>query len=280
MASSAIIEIGHEDPTAARYESLIRLTDSIRAQRAPGELFDILVEELRQIVPFDAIAQFDETANKVNWHLCESLSENAHHPALSKEDTVAWWVYQNQRAVVILRRGAGDSLSGEHEDLVRESGLQSLFAVPLTTAHRRLGSLVLASKTAHAYSAEEVRFVSLILAGQIALAMDDAMNFEASLRALQERLELLLALTNRIVANLDLRDHCCVKSSASIRRVMQCDGVGVALPDAENHRLRIFALDLGGSEATLREGFELPGRRRRQIHGGVPQRPTLHSRRR
>jgi formate hydrogenlyase transcriptional activator len=254
MASSAIVEIGHEDPTAARYESLIRLADSIRAQRAPGELFDILVEELRQIVPFDAIAQFDEKANKVNWHLCESCPK-AHHRSLSNEDTVAWWVFQNQRAVVI-SDVARETRFPENMNMVRESGLQSLFAVPLTTAHRRLGSLVLASKTAHAYSPEEVRFVSLI-AGQIALAMDDAMNFEASLRA-QERLELLLALTNRIVANLDLREVL-REIVASIRRVMQCDGVGVALPDAENHRLRIFALDLGGSEATLREGLEIPG---------------------
>ena len=53
---------------AARYESLIRLADAIRSQPAGGDLFGLLAEELRRVVPFDAIAQFDETATKVRAH--------------------------------------------------------------------------------------------------------------------------------------------------------------------------------------------------------------------
>jgi formate hydrogenlyase transcriptional activator len=251
MASPAIVEFGYEEPIAARYESLIRLADSIRAQRAPSELFNILVQELRQIVPFDAIAQFDESANKVNWHLCQSCTGT--HVDIPKEETLAWWVHQNQGAVVV-SDVSQETRFAKNMDVAQKHGLQSLCAVPLTTAHRRLGSLMLASKSTNAYSKEEVRFVSLI-AAQIALAMDDAMNFEASLRA-QNRLELLLALTNRIVANLDLRDVM-REIAANIRRVMQCDGVGVALPDAENRSLHLFALDLPDGEVALQEGSEL-----------------------
>ena len=126
-------------------------------------------------------------------------------------------------------------------DHAREAGLQSVCAFPLTTAHRRLGSLVIASVHRDAYSDEEVRFCSLV-ADQIALAMDDAINFQASQRA-QERLELLLDLTNRVVSNLNLRDVL-REISANIRRVMQCDGVGIDLPRS------------GGREAAaLRAGF-------------------------
>ena len=64
--------------------------------------------------------------------------------------------------------------------------------------------MVIASVHRDAYAQEEVRFCSLV-ADQIALAMDDAFNFQASQRA-QERLELLLDLTNRVVSNLNLRD--------------------------------------------------------------------------
>src|ERR1051326_8506281 len=78
---------------------------------------------------------------------------------------------------------------------MRQVGLHSFCAFPLTTAHRRIGSLLIASLHRDAYSAEEVRFCRLV-ADQIALATDDAMNFRASQRA-QERLELLLDLTNR-----------------------------------------------------------------------------------
>ena len=79
------------------------------------------------------------------------------------------------------------------------------------------------------------------MAGQIALAMDDAFNFQASQRA-QERLELLLDLTNRVVSNLNLRDVL-REISANIRRVMQCDGVGIDLPSPEDKKLRLYALD-------------------------------------
>jgi formate hydrogenlyase transcriptional activator len=253
MASPAIFETGSNESIAARYESLIRLADSIRAHRAPRDSFGVLVEELQQIVPFDGIAQFDESANKIQWHLCpECTKSDSFQPR--KEDTVAWWVYQNQRSVVIpdvLR----ETRFPEQMSAIRDCGLRSLCAVPLTTAHRRLGSLALGSRAPYAYSEEEVRFVSLV-AAQIALAMDDAMNSDALHRA-QERLELLLALTNRIVSNLDLR-VVLREIAASIRRVMQCDGVSVVLPDKDTSSLRIFALDVDGSHDYLREGVELP----------------------
>ncbi len=127
---------------------------------------------------------------------------------------------------------------------------------------RRARCLVIASRRIDAYSEKEVRFLSLV-AGQIALAMDDAINFQASLRAqdasrrAQERLELLLDLTNRVVSTLDLRDLLQVVA-ANLRRVMQSDGVGIQLPNAENGRLRLFALDFPGAHKAIREGFEPP----------------------
>src|SRR5262249_25511295 len=124
--------------------------------------------------------------------------------------------------------------------------------LPLSTTHRRLGSLVLASRIPDAYSDDEVRFLSLV-ADQIALAMDDALNFRESQRA-EERLRLLLDLTNRVVSNLNLRDLL-REISPSIRRVMQCEGVGVTLPDPETGELRLYALDFPTSKGILREGM-------------------------
>jgi formate hydrogenlyase transcriptional activator len=124
-------------------------------------------------------------------------------------------------------------------------GLRSLCALPLSTAHSRLGSLVFASQFAEAYSPDEVRFLSLV-AGQVALAMDDALHFQ--------RLKLLLDLTNRVVSKLDLRELL-REVSASIRRVMQCDGVGVTLLDPESNELRLNAFDFPGGKGIVREGM-------------------------
>jgi formate hydrogenlyase transcriptional activator len=229
------------------------MATSVRSQRDPQELFGILVHELGQVLQFDAIAQFDERSSKVHWHMCPGCRKPA---SLGSEDgheeTLPAWVYRHQETVAIPSLGSETRFPASI-DMLRQAGLQSVCAFPLTTAHRRLGSLVIASVHRDAYSDDEVQFCALV-ANQIALAMDDAINFRASQRA-QERLELLLDLTNRVVSNLNLRDVL-REISANIRRVMQCDGVGVDLPSPVDKKLRLYALDFPDNPGIIQEGFE------------------------
>ena len=151
-------------------------------------------------------------------------------------DSVARWVHENQQSLVIP--------DVEDETRFRPSlqrlqlvGLRSVCAFPVSTAHRRLGSIVIASRLVGAHGPEDVRFLSLAVA-QIALAMDAVRNFRESQRA-EERLRLLLDLTNRIVSNLDLR-ALLREVSASIRHVMHCEGAAVSLPAPETGELRLI----------------------------------------
>jgi len=227
-----------------RYESLIRLAEAIRSHRDQKDLFQLLADELRQVVPFDAMAQCDHAGNKVYWHFSEAYdSEKFRASDIPKEESVAWWVDRTQEPLV-LQVGDEETRFRATIQALKKLGLRSLCALPLSTAHSRLGSLVFSSQIADAYSPEEVRFLSLV-AGQVALAMDDALNFQ--------RLKLLLDLTNRVVSKLDLRELL-REVSASIRRVMQCDGVGVALSDTETGQLRIYAFDHPNRKGTVQEG--------------------------
>jgi formate hydrogenlyase transcriptional activator len=255
MPTSAMALVKSDQSTADRYESLIRIAESIRALSDPQELFGVLVHELGQVLQFDGIARFDEASNKVDFYLCPGCRKPEDCPAEpDKEGNLAAWVYEHQETVVLgtLDRETRFPVSIR---TMRRAGLQSICAFPLTTAHRRLGSLVIASVRRDAYSPEEVGFCGLV-ANQIALAMDDAINFRASQRA-QERLELLLDLTNRVVSNLNLRDVL-REISANIRRVMQCDGVGIDLPGPDDNRLRLYALDFPGNPSIIEEGLEPP----------------------
>ncbi len=242
MASiaGATHEVQSEPSVGARYESLIRLAGSIRAQHETRALFGALVNELRPVIPFDAIAQFDESSRKVNWHRCDTGPQQVPDSSeIQLEGTLPWWVAEHQQAAVIADVSREARFPSTVEQL-RKKGLQSACALPLSTAHRRLGSLVIASQKLDAYSGEEVKFLALV-ADQIALAMDDAINFQASRRA-QERLELLLDLTNRLISTLDLRDLLRVVA-ANLRGVMQNDGVGIQrCPMRSDGRLRIYAL--------------------------------------
>jgi formate hydrogenlyase transcriptional activator len=235
---------------SARYRALIRIAQAIRGHRDPKELFQLLTGELRGVLPFDAIVQFDHAARKVHFHACE---DHPHpHPDsvhMAPEDTVAWWVYQNQEALLI-RDAERETRFPAMIKAFETFGIRSACAVPLTTAHRRLGSMVIASESTDAYSDEDVLFFSLV-SDQIALATDDALNFEASQRA-GDRLRLLLDLSNRVMANLELRDLL-KEISASIRQVMQCDGVAVILAEPGENRFRLFALDFPQNKVPIQE---------------------------
>src|SRR6266853_3708869 len=200
---------------APRYESLIRVAEAIRSHRDQKDLFQLLVVELSQVVPFDGMAQVDPAGNKVNWHFSEGYDPRRCRVSdIPKEETAAWWVHRTQQPLVLQVTSEEPRFRTTIEALNR-LGLRSLCALPLSTAHRQLGSLVFLSQFADAYSSDEVRFLSLV-AGQIALAMDDALNFHDSQQA-QERLQLLLDLTNRVVSKLDLQELL-REISGSIRR--------------------------------------------------------------
>jgi len=214
---------------ARRYEALIRLADAIRSQPDLEDLFRFLAAELQNVVPFDAMAQYDDAGNKAHWHLSPAIdSALSRLSEIPKEETVAWSVHQTQQPVVIQVSEAETRFRTTIERL-RILGLRSLCAVPLSTAHQQLGSLVFSSQIADAYPPDEVKFLSLV-ADQIALAMDYALNFQ--------RLKLLLDLTNSVVSKLHLRELL-REVTAGVRRVMQCNAAGVVLPDPETGQLSL-----------------------------------------
>src|SRR5246500_1592534 len=231
---------------ASRYEALVRITELIRSHAEEKILFQTCASALHQVVAFDGLSWLDPATNWVQWHFVEPY-ENAIEALavrnIPKEETVVWWVYQNQQPVVIpfIDRQTRFPLLAER---FSKLGLRSLCALPLSTAHRKLGSLVFASHLDDAYSTQDQQFLSVV-ANQIAVALDDA-------RA-QTRLRLLLDITNRIVTKLELRDLL-REVVASIRHFMQCDSVGVALPDPEDGELRGYAGDHAEYEEEMSVG--------------------------
>jgi formate hydrogenlyase transcriptional activator len=248
-----------------RYEALIRVSQAIGAHRDPKDLFRAMATELHRVVQFDGIvvAQYDEASNEVLWNACQVCDEEGpvSPPRTPAGETMTKWVYDRQEPLVIPSLSQETRFPGMTAFL-QENGFESICALPLTTVHRRIGSIGVASRRIDAYSREEVRFLTLV-ADQVALAIDDALNFEASriaqtaLQHKNERLKLLLELNNTLVSNLQLRDL--LKAlSASIRPVMQCDGVGVVLPDAEGKQLRFAAFDFPKMTGKVHEGKLIP----------------------
>lgn len=254
-----------EQPNTAHYETLFRISQAIGSYRDPRELFRVLAGELCGVVQFDGIGvvQFDDAGNKIKWHLAEKCGESdaVSSSQVTPEDELFWWVYENQRPVVVPQVNTEARFPSTMEQL-KKFGIQSGCVFPLATAHRRLGCLFIGSERSNSYSGEEADFLSLI-ASQVALAMDNALNFETSERTQTElqrekdRLRLLLDLNNSITSNLDLRDVL-QSVSANARRVMQCDVAGVMLQDPDTNELRTYARDFPEGKGFIHLGAPLP----------------------
>ena len=107
------------------------------------------------------------------------------------------------------------------------------------------------------YLYEDNGFLRMI-ARVVAYAIDDGLNLrraqtaQTELKRQNDRLQLLLNLTNRITSNLELRGL--LRSiSGNIREVMECDAGGISLPDREPGKYRVYALDFPDGRGFVRE---------------------------
>src|SRR5258705_467823 len=250
---------------ATRYESLVGVSNAIGTHRDPQDLFGALARELHRVVRFDyvCVSIRDEKSNTFHRHVVDAETEAAilPDPELAMEESDAWWVYQNQEPLVTSLE-TRDARFSKLQEILKKYGVHCLCTLPLTTAHSKVGPLAFGSKAPDVYTAEEVQFLSVV-AEQIALAFDTALHFDASQASQQqlvrknERLGLLLELTNHVVSNLEFR-ALLRAVVASTRRVMGCDGVGITLADSDNAHLRIYALDFPFSNESVQEESLVP----------------------
>jgi len=251
---------------ASRYELLVGVSNAIGTYRDPQELFGALARKLHRVVRFDYIGVTirDERSNTFHRHSVHAETEAAipSDPELAIEESDAWWVYQNQKPLITWLDARDARFSKFQEILKKKYGIRCVCTLPLTTAHSKVGTLAFASKAPDIYTTEEVHFLSVV-AEQIALAFDNALHFDAAqasqrqLLEKNERVGLLLELTNHVVSTLEFRDLLRAVV-ASTRRVMGCDGVGITLPDADNTHLRIYALDSLFSDESVHEESLVP----------------------
>ena len=130
---------------------------------------------------------------------------------------------------------------------LRQSGKRSACLLPLTTAVRPVGVLVLASSNVGAYDEADQAFLERV-ANYVAIAVDDVRRSEETL-AQQRRLEAerdhwrtLLEINNAVVTNLDLKSLRAA-IAPSLRRIVPHDSTSLMLLRDEGERLGPLAFD-------------------------------------
>ena len=180
---------GQTTAGADPYRALLAVSEAIVSHRDLPALFHELAGRLHLVVRFDylALVLHEATSHTMRLHVLETCEPVPPGTAivLPPEEDPAGLVWQTQRPLITSRV---DDLQRWPRLLerVQPHGVQSFCWLPLTTARRRLGTLVFTSKQPAAYDPVDVGFLQLV-AKQAAVAVENALAFQ-EIAALKDQL--------------------------------------------------------------------------------------------
>lgn len=247
--------IVHES-TSERYDAVLRISEALCTYCEPEELAKGLASELENFLHFDHLYMvvLKEKSKEVEYRV--RGKGGFPFPDLPIEELPTWEAINSPDPLRVVHWDA-EERSPRFKQWVREMGFGSGVSIPMTTPHRRLGTLGIARDKEFPFSDEDIAFLGLI-ARVVAFALDDGLNLRraqaarACLQHQNERLQLLLSLTNRITSNLHPREL--LRTIASnIREVMQCDAVGVSILEPSSETTKLYALDFPRGKGFLKE---------------------------
>ena len=254
-----------ENTTDERYRALLAVSEKIAAHRDLPALFHDLAGTLHRLVHFDYLnlVLYDPVRNRMRLHVLETtaLPPVPAGREFPVEESPAGWVVQNQRPLVVADIEK-ETRFPEVIALMRHAGVHSFCGLPLTTAHRRLGTLGFGSKREYAYGDPELEFMSQV-AAQVAVAVDNAVNYQNAqdyqrqLARERDRLQVLLDITNALVSSLEPRELFSTIASA-LRRAIQHEYTSLALLEPGTNIFRLRALETpGGGKAPVEQDTKI-----------------------
>jgi len=267
VVNGQILSPQEADLLHSQYQALLGISEAIAVHRDLNELFHDLAQRLPRIVPFDFInlVLHDPTRELMRLHTLVAPETSTIRPGLELpiDESPAGLVWKSQQPLMIeVENVAVESRFPKLIPLLRKNDVQSYCVVPLTTALRRLGAMGFGSLQRKSYPKADFDFMQQV-ANQVAVALDNALNFEQAqsvqqqLKEEHDRLRLLLDINNTIVSALDLRELLNAVS-ASLRRLVPHEYASLSLYDAETQRLQIHVLDFPASKGLIQEGLWIP----------------------
>ena len=243
------------DHSRRQLEALLEVSEAIAQQRDLPALFHDLAARLHSVIEFDflSLVLHDAARNVMRLHILETNlpGEKPTGGEAPIEGNPSGWVWQTQQLFVVTDTEQ-ETRFPEFLRRFREHNVRSLAIIPLTTAQRRLGAMGFGHLVPHRFSDTELQFMQRV-ASQVAVAVDNALNFETSqayqaqLARERDRLRVLLEVNNVLVTNRELPELF-RGIVTTLKRVIQHDYTSLALLDKSSGMLRIHALDFPGHQ--------------------------------
>jgi formate hydrogenlyase transcriptional activator len=172
------------------YAALTQMVGVVSHHQSPGEVFQNLSPLIRARVSFDVLtfALHDPVHDVMKVHVWGGGSWPSAPTVYAIDESVCGWVWLNQEVLSIEDVTAEKRFAATLRAL-RECGVRSYCALPLTRSRSRLGVLGLGSKHDHAFSADDIYYLRRV-AEIVALGVDSVQAWTA-LAEERKRLRLL-----------------------------------------------------------------------------------------
>ncbi len=260
--------IAHPSPiaqTGREFEALLEVSETIAQQRDLKALFRELSNRLHDVLQFDFLGMVlhDSERGTMRLHILVTQQpiEKESPEEMPVGNSPSGWVFENQQPFVT-QDTSKDPRYPEFMQKLQAAGAHSGAILPLTTAHHRLGTMVFGRFVPQGISEAEIQFMKRV-AAQVAVAVDNALNFEIAeayqkqLARERDRLQVLLEINNLLVST---RDPAAVFKGivSSLKPVLQHDYTSLALLDSASGLLKIHYLDLPGNSSVTKTEITVP----------------------
>ena len=246
-------------------EALLEVSEAIAQQRDLRALFHELAERLHRVVDFDflTLVLHDPARNVMRLHILETRipSEKPTGTEAPIEGNPSGWVWETQQSFVVSDTET-ETRFPEFLHRFRAHNVRSLAIIPLTTAQRRLGAMGFGRLVPGRITDNELQFMQRV-ASQVAVAVDNAINFESSqayqtqLARERDRLQVLLDVNNVFVTSRELPEV--FRGIVStLKRVIHHDFTSLALLDSVTGLLKIHALDFPARQSLVKPETTVP----------------------
>src|SRR5262245_11468098 len=220
---------------------LLEVNNALVSTLNLSELLRAVSASLRPLVPHEyaSLSLYDSKTGCLQVHSLDFPAGNKLYEdclSVPVEGTPTGLAYSSRQPVVLNREGL-EEFSGDICRLLLANNVQSVCCLPLISHNRAFGALNLASLQENAFEPDDVQLLNQV-ASQVAIAVENALNFEQTqsvqqqLKEEHDRLRLLLDVNNTIVSALDLRELLNAVS-ASLRRLVPHEYASLSLYDAE-----------------------------------------------
>ena len=217
--------------TPDQYRAVFAVADAIASHRDRETLFRELAARLAKVVRFEVLSLviYDPATNIMRRHILEGTQPlpPPSEMVFDLVDDPARFVWETQQPLIASNL-AQLARWPKYVEFVDRYGGRGFSFLPLTTARRRLGTLVFVSRQEGAYDDVNVHFLQLV-ANQVAAAVENSMAFQ--------EIEALFAVSEAIASHRD-RDALFHELADRLAQVVRFEVLTLALYDPATKIMR------------------------------------------